>query len=138
MIAASCPPSFCATRVALLAFVAITVTSCARQEPVVACTMIGCEDGVAVELETVPQAPFSVEVTPLPGGAATIKECATAEACGATLFFEEVRADSISVKVTSAAGTRTVGVRISYSTSRPNGPQCAPSCRQARLRVPVP
>lgn len=121
---------------ALVLFAA--VTSCSRNEPVTACTLIGCTDGVAVELETVPQAPFSVEVTPLPGGAATIKECAAAEACGRTLFFEEVRADSVEVKVTSAAGTRSVRARLSYATTRPNGPQCDPECRQARVAVPVP
>jgi hypothetical protein len=117
---------------------AFAVTSCSRAEPPAACTLIGCDDGVAVELATVPPAPFSVELTPLPGGPPTIKECTATAACGTTLFFEEVRADSGGVRVTSTEGTYTVSSRVAYSTTRPNGPQCQPACRQARLRVVVP
>lgn len=118
---------------------ASAITSCAPREPDArACTMIGCESGVAVDLSAMPEGAFSVELTPLPGDDATVKQCTTAAACGRSLFFAGVSADSVSVKVTTSAGTRTVRTRATYTTSQPNGPQCDPTCRQARVAVSVP
>lgn len=109
----------------------------ARDGPARACTMIGCENGVTVQLAGAPAIPFSVELTPL-GGAATIKECVTAQACGTDLFFQGVSADSVTVKVTSPAGESVTRAKAEYATTRPNGPQCDPECRQARVSVSVP
>ncbi len=121
-------------------FVAVmAITSCATREPEVrACTMIGCESGVAVDLSAMPSGAFSVELTPLPGGAPTLKQCTTAAACGRSLFFAGVTADSVAVKLTTTAGTRTMRARAEYVVSQPNGPQCDPTCRQARVAVQVP
>ena len=117
----------------------IAVTSCGPAAPEArACTLIGCESGVAVDLSATPSGAFSVELTPIPGGEATLKECTTAASCGRSLFFAGVSADSVEVKVTTAAGTRSVRTRAAYFTSQPNGPQCDPTCRQARVAVELP
>jgi hypothetical protein len=102
-----------------------------------ACTMIGCENGVTVQLASVPAVPFSVELTPT-GGAPTIKECTAATACGSELFFAGVSADSVTVKVTSPAGESVTRAKAEYAVTRPNGPQCDPECRQARVTATVP
>jgi hypothetical protein len=103
----------------------------------VACTMIGCESGVTVQLSSLPAVPFSVELTPA-GGAATLKECVASDACGTELFFSGVSADSVTIKVTSGAGESVTRARAEYATTRPNGPQCDPECRQARVAASVP
>lgn len=117
----------------------IAITSCApRETETRACTMIGCESGVAVDLSALPSGAFSVELTPLPDGAPTLKQCTTAAACGRSLFFAGVATDSVAIRLATSAGTRTVRARAEYVTSQPNGPQCDPTCRQARVAVEIP
>ncbi len=123
----------------LMLMAVIAITSCAPREPEPrACTMIGCESGVAVDLSAVPSGAYSAEPPPLPDGAPTLKQCTTAAACGRSLFFEGVATDSVAIRLTTSEGTRTLRARAEYVTSRPNGPQCDPTCRQARVAVAVP
>lgn len=121
----------------LLPLSLLLCAACTPESEATACTLIGCESGVTVQLATLPSAPFAVELTPA-GGPSTIKECVTAEACGSELFFSGVSADSVTVTVRSAAGESTTRAKAEYAVSRPNGPQCDPECRQARVKATVP
>lgn len=119
------------------ACLALPLLAC-QEPPQAACTLIGCDSGVTVQLSTLPAVPFSVELTAFPGGESTLKQCTADGACSATLFFEGVRADSVSIKVTSGTGETITGVKPAYSVTRPNGPQCDPECRQASVSVNSP
>lgn len=120
------------------AFIFVPFAACSKEPVQRACTMIGCDSGVTVQLASLPAVPFSVELTAFPGGQSTLKQCTAEGACSATLFFEGVSADSVSIKVTTGAGESVTGAKPAYTVTRPNGPQCDPECRQASVNATVP
>jgi hypothetical protein len=97
-----------------------------------ACTRMGCEDGLAVELAGAPPPPFRVEVRA--GGAPQVRECPTREEC-AQLFFPGVAAEEVTVEVIAAGARTTRTLRPEISSVQPNGAGCPPTCRQGRVRV---
>jgi hypothetical protein len=97
------------------------------------CTLIGCGDGLTVVLANAPAGEFAVEVR-VPGAAARRQECASAAACS-TMRFDGVVAAEATVAIITPTGEVTRTVRPEYVVSRPNGPDCEPTCRQARVTV---
>jgi len=104
----------------------------AADPPIQICTKIGCSDGLTVVVENAPAAPYTVEVG-LPDGTSRTAPCEAG--CDGGLFFEGVTADEVTVRITGSAGTSSQSVRPTYTDSRPNGPDCPPVCRQARVQV---
>lgn len=119
-----------------LAAAALLAAGCSPgAEPVRACTMIGCEDGLEVTVEGAPAGPFRVEAA-LPGSAAPrVFECPAAGECGGRAFFAGFTPDSVIVRVIVAGDTTTRALRPQYRTAQPNGSGCPPVCRQATVRV---
>ena len=104
------------------------------EPPPRACTKIGCSDGITVVVKNAPAVPYTVEVV-LPDGTSRTSRCEAAPGCDAGLFFEEVTAEELTVRVTAGAGSSSQVVRPSYQTAQPNGPGCPPVCKQARVSV---
>jgi hypothetical protein len=110
-----------------LLFVALPLAGCSLIDDR-ACTSIGCEDGLSVQIEAPPAEAFTLQA--LVGGAVT----ATFECPGggcAFAFLREVGAEEVTLRLTWAGGAREATVRPEYVAFQPNGPDCPPVCRQA-------
>ena len=105
------------------------------------CTLIGCTDGITVRLTALPTGPYRVEILvgSGPGGPSYAYDCAGGSACLQDIFFPELVLNSIIVRVTTPLGTRDTEIANPvYETSRPNGPDCPPLCRQASVTAQLP
>ena len=105
------------------------------------CTLIGCSDGVTVHLTSLPAGPYRVEILvgSGPGGVSYAYDCAGGSACLQDIFFPELVLDRIIVRVTTPLGTRDTEIANPvYASSRPNGPDCPPLCRQALVTAQPP
>jgi hypothetical protein len=105
------------------------------------CTLIGCTDGITVHLTTLPTGPYRVEILVGngPGGLSYAYDCAGGSACLKDIFFPELVLARIIVRVTTPLGTRDTEIANPvYTTSRPNGPDCSPICRQASVTAQLP
>lgn len=120
-------------RLAALFIIALLMTSCGgRSDEPVMCTLIACSDGITVELQG--NVPANYTVTARAGSEARSHECSQAQPCG-PIMFENFTPDRVAIEITSAAGTVRREVTPEYRTVRPNGPNCPPECRQARVIV---
>ena len=118
-----------------MCIVACLVAACrSATPPMQACTLIGCSDGVTIIVAGAPPARYTVALE-LPDGRRRSLRCEAAAGCAAGLFFEDVSAEQVTVEISSDAGTSVHEVRPSYVESQPNGPDCPPVCRQARVEV---
>lgn len=105
------------------------------------CTLIGCESGITVHLASLPTAPFRIDVRPAGGqGASYVFDCGSAPAtCQQDIFFADLIADHLFITVTVAGSSRDTEITtVTYTSHRPNGPNCAPDCRTAVVTALVP
>ena len=105
------------------------------------CTLIGCNSGLTVHLNTKPAGTYKVEVFPLSPNQqpAYVYECSNVSSCQQDIFFASLIVSHPFVRITTSAGTKTVEIpTVNYVTSRPNGPGCDPECRQATVNVDIP
>lgn len=118
----------------LFAPLAVLLAGCPPTSPR-ACTLIGCTDGLGVEVSGAPAGPYRIELE-VPGEAQRrVFRCDTPGACAPAFF--EVTPEVATVHLVTAAGTRSQQVRPAYNVTQPNGPDCPPRCRQARVTVPA-
>lgn len=106
-----------------------------------ACTLIGCQNGLTVQLSATPATPFRVElrVTSPTAQPAYVYSCSSPATCTQGVFFPDFSGEHAFVTVVTDAGTRTTEIsRIEYRVSRPNGPNCPPECRQATVTADTP
>jgi hypothetical protein len=98
------------------------------------CTLIGCEDGLNVQVNNSVNQSVSVNVrsgTHVIGSFA----CTAGQPCAA--FIRNQTPANVTIEVTSQAGTVSRNYSPEYRTTRPNGPDCPPECRQAVVTVTV-
>ena len=121
----------------LVAVVPVLLAGCSRSAPPErACTLIGCEDGLAVVIEGAPQGPYRVEAR-AEGEAPRVQECPSTASCG-RIFFADFLPAEVTVEVIAGGSASSRTVRPAVETLEPNGPGCPPICRQARVIVPWP
>ncbi len=108
----------------------------ACRSPALVCTAIGCDDGLQVDITaTVAQGTVTIEAS-APGTPTRMASCTlTNGRCLITLG--QFTPDAVTLVVTSSAGTVTTSLQPAYTISRPNGPDCPPTCRSARVAVLV-
>lgn len=101
----------------------------------VACTLIGCEDGLSLTIENPPPQLQRVELA-LPDGRVHAVDCAQPEHCASPfLFVPHVRATEATVRIVAPGGTREVQIAPSYQPQYPNGRRCGAACTQARVTI---
>ncbi len=100
------------------------------------CTKIGCESGLSVVVEGTPPAPYRVEARAA-GESPRVRECPSPQECG-QIFFADFLPAEVTVEVIAGAERSSRTVRPQVETVQPNGPDCPPTCRQARVTVPWP
>jgi hypothetical protein len=100
------------------------------------CTLIGCESGLTVVIDNAPPGPFTVQGTAA-GAAGVVRTggCPDTSGCTGTVFLPAFTPGRAQLTVTTSAGTRQHEVTPAYATTRPNGPRCGPTCRNATVRV---
>ena len=118
------------------------VVACAREEPVVSCTDIGCVNGVNLTLTGPwPDGPVRVRVNAAGRSvSAGVREvvCEDVAACASGLRFTGLTADRLVVTVTTPRGRLERVVVPRYTHDRPNGPRCEPECRNADIQLSLP
>ena len=98
-----------------------------------ACTLIGCT-GLVVEVTGVAsQTPVTVVVT-APDGSTRNAIC-TAATGTCPVSFPDFTPASLTVRVSSGTQSTELTVQPDYLLTRPNGPECPPECRGARVTV---
>ena len=113
------------------------LVACSRSAPAGrVCTQIGCDSGLAVVVEGTPPGAFRVEAR-ASGEAPRVEECRSARDCG-RIFFTGFLPAEVTVEVIAGEATSSRTVLPAYETLTPNGPDCPPTCRQARVTVPWP
>ncbi len=122
-------------KLTLLIALGVTLGSCANtSEPQRVCTLIGCENGLAVEVNhSLPQS-FTVNVR---AGTQTIHtfRCDPGQPCRA--FVSNQTPEDVTVVVEAAQGPVSRSFRPEYRMNRPNGADCPPECKQATVTVNV-
>ena len=105
------------------------------------CTAAGCVNGLTVKLQSLPSAPFKIELLiggvlqPTPESAS----CTGSHQCSQEAGFSTTASDNVAVRVTSPLGVRTTEFgHITYSDQHPNGEGCGPSCRNATVTAQIP
>ena len=120
-------PGVAATLVMLLAGPACNVVGPG------ACTLIGCS-GLVVEVTgAAGQTPVTVVVT-APDGSTRSATCTTATGTCPVSFLDFTPA-SLTVRVSSGTQSTELTVQPAYQLTQPNGPECPPECRSARVTV---
>ncbi|MEX1181829.1 MAG: hypothetical protein WEF86_01240 [Gemmatimonadota bacterium] len=97
------------------------------------CTLIGCVDGLNVEL--MGALPSSYTVTVRAGSVERTIECTPQNDCRGRIFVEGVTAARVEVAVVGAGVDVRREMTPSYGTSYPNGPDCPPACTQGNVTV---
>lgn len=102
-----------------------------------ACTAIGCADGVSVAWAN--PSPRD-RGTLIADGVTYAFDCAAAPTatvwCTPTGLRLSATPTTLRVEVVTSTGTRSGSFTVAYTTSRPNGPDCEPVCRNATVTVP--
>lgn len=97
------------------------------------CTLIGCEDGLRVEIEGGLALPYTVSAS-VPGASHPwVVECTVAAPCDGSVWFPEFTPDFVRITVETESETRTRDVQVDYESFRPNGPECPPECLQGTV-----
>jgi hypothetical protein len=121
-------------------FVALSAFVCACSISTV-CTLIGCESGITVHLASLPSGAFRVDVRPAGGqGAVYVFDCSSGPVtCQQDVFFADLIADHLFITVTAAGVSRDTEITtVTYTSHRPNGPNCGPDCHTAVVIAQVP
>jgi hypothetical protein len=103
----------------------------------VACTEIGCNDGLSVDLTGNVPTSGTVEAEDLDSGEIRSEAIQVIQGT-ANIFFAEFTPTNVTVRVMDDSVLASVDVAPTYETARPNGPDCPPECSQARLSINVP
>ena len=98
-----------------------------------ACTLIGCT-GLVVEVTGAPgQTPVTVVVT-APDGATRSSTCTSATG-NCLVPFPDFTPASVTIRVSTGSQTIEETRQPMYEVTRPNGSECPPECRNARVTV---
>jgi hypothetical protein len=121
---------------------ALSLTSCGVLGLTGDCTTIGCTSGLTVHLPVLPAGAYTIEIFLAGisgGGPALAYTCAGGPQCTQDVFFSDIVINHATVRVATAVGSRITEIpTVTYETSRPNGPHCAPECRNATITAQLP
>ena len=100
------------------------------------CTLIGCSDGLVVQLEGVDVESWT-PTAEAPGGETRVVECSDASACADFVHLEGFTPEEVTIRWEAGDRVVAVGLAPSYRRYRPNGEDCPPECLQATITLRV-
>ena len=112
--------------------VALAVAGCQSST---VCTLIGCLNGLWVEIQNAPAGPITVQASEGTSGSVHTEACPGTSGCTNKLFFREFSPNQVRLTITTTGGTREQVAVPTYETSQPNGPKCGPTCRSGTVRI---
>ena len=121
----------------LIAIAAAALCACAAStEPQRVCTLIGCENGLAVEVTHSLQQSFTVDVRTGTQSIHTFS-CDPGQTCRA--FINNQTPADVTVTIDAGGGQQPISkvYRPAYTLNRPNGADCPPECKQATITLSV-
>jgi hypothetical protein len=104
--------------------------------PITSCTLIGCDDGLAVRFNRPPVGAFRVEATVPNDPTVAAIDCADAATC--MVRFPDLVAEQVTLRLITSQGTVTQQFQPRYENEYPNGRSCGPACRQATVTFQLP
>jgi hypothetical protein len=99
-----------------------------------ACTLIGCSDGLTVEVHATSGMRVEVKASAA-GDEMRTGTCTVLPSGTCTVRFDDFKPESVSLVVSSEGQPATVTVTPTYEVVQPNGPDCPPACHQATVSV---
>ena len=115
-------------------FLVVVLFGCNAPPEPVACTMIGCSNGLSIRVNGTLTSNYTVTVSANNQVIGTFN-CTAGQQC--MNFIENQTPATISVVIQGAGQKITRAYQPEYQNSRPNGPDCPPQCRQATVVVSV-
>ena len=101
-----------------------------------ACTLIGCANGWSVQIDGRASLPDTYTIRVLVDGAVVASAtCSPTQQCGDQVFLAGVTAEEAQLEILGSDTPLRWTVRPEYNVVQPNGPDCEPTCRQARVVV---
>ncbi len=100
-----------------------------------ACTLIGCDSGLLVQMQGA--VPDTVTITAQAPGATAQTVVCTTSSCAQYVFFRDFTPASVTLTVRGAGIDIVRTVQPGYRVSQPNGDHCPPTCRQATVQIQV-
>ncbi|MEZ0372024.1 MAG: hypothetical protein ACAI44_23235 [Candidatus Sericytochromatia bacterium] len=126
-------------RILLITFTALGLLSACTPEK--ACTLIGCVDGLNITLkgQVAQSYTLKLKVQGQPDQNLSCPEGTSGHICfpNGSVFVNNYTPQSVEITYTAGEKTVTKKFNPSYSTSNPNGPDCGPTCKQARIELEV-
>ena len=123
-------------RLPIVLLAGLVITSCASNTgPERACTLIGCDNGVEVQVVHSLGQPFSVTVRNTLGDPMYSFICQPGQPCRA--FIAGQTPQDVRVTVNAPQGEVSKTFKPEYKISKPNGPDCPPDCKQATIVMNV-
>ncbi|MCU0622947.1 MAG: hypothetical protein MUF53_03670 [Gemmatimonadaceae bacterium] len=124
----------------MLPLLALVASCQSSSEPGRVCTEIGCNSGLRIDLSSALPEGSRLEVFEVatPTQIRTVP-CTASQRCEQFVFLVDYQPTG-PIQIRIVTPTRTVtGSAITpvFQTTTPNGPDCPPSCRQARVNAPV-
>ncbi|MEZ0371645.1 MAG: hypothetical protein ACAI44_21315 [Candidatus Sericytochromatia bacterium] len=126
-------------RILLVTLTALCLISACTPEK--SCSLIGCVDGLKITLKGQVAQSFklTIKAQGQPDHNLSCPEGTSGNICfpDGSVFVNNYTPQS--VEITYSAGEKTVtrSFNPSYTTSSPNGPECGPTCKQARVELEV-
>jgi hypothetical protein len=99
------------------------------------CTLIGCLDSVVITFQGPFPPSYRIVLTEEGTTQPLLELECTPEAPCAEEVFLDVAPTAVRVELVTELGTQSGTFTPSYTTVRPNGPDCPPECLQGRLAV---
>jgi hypothetical protein len=104
--------------------------------PIGSCTLIGCENGLAVRFSRPPAGAFRIEATVPNDPTVHTIDCTDAATCLA--MFPDLVAAHVTLRLITAQATLTQEFQPRYQDLYPNGRRCGPACTQATVTFQLP
>ena len=97
------------------------------------CTLIGCFNGLEIEVANPPAGPLTVQALASGGPSSSLytSTCPGTVGCVNTVHFTDFVPRQVRVTVTTVEGTREFTVSPVYRTIYPNGKDCGSPCQFA-------
>ena len=120
-----------------LAAILILLLAAACTSAIEVCSLLGCSSGLTVKFDRTPDIAYQVAARTNDPSPRFVFDCPNPSRC-VWAFFADYTPGLVIITVTTSRGSRDYTVSPHYETSRPNGPNCSPECRNAIVTVAFP